>query len=466
MVEEARLIGGADNMSTPTSTTPVAAAATDLDRTDLGRGTLRRVGTRLLPLLMGLNLCAWIDRSNIAIAALQMNRDLHFSASAYGFGAGIFFLGYALFEVPSNLMLARVGARLWLARIAITWGLIASAMMFVRSPVEFYTLRVMLGVAEAGCFPGIIYYVSLWFPAHERGSATARFMVSASLAGIVGNAIGGWVLGFDGRLGLHGWQWLFLLEGIPSVVLGVVILVVLTDRPEDARWLSSDQRAWLVERLHRDRTESPAAHSMSPSQALAHRVVWLIAITGFLTSVPLWAYQFWAPTFIREALHTTPAATGLVVAGIACLGAAAMLGSGTHSDRTGERCLHAAAGALVVALGCAGAALVPNPLGRVAAIALVEIGVRSYVPAFLCLVPMLLRGTAAAAGIALVNTVFSLAGLVGPSVVGWFKDATGSTSGAFLILAGLPLTAAMVCVLVLRREPALNTRPTSDDAHG
>jgi ACS family tartrate transporter-like MFS transporter len=194
--------------------------------------------------------------------------------------------------------------------------------------------------------------------------------------------------------------------------------------------------------------------------------VWLIAITGFLTSVPLWAYQFWAPTFIREALHTTPAATGLVVAGIACLGAAAMLGSGTHSDRKGERCLHAAVGALVAALGCAGAALVPNPLGRVAAIALVEIGVRSYVPAFLCLVPMLLRGTAAAAGIALVNTVFSLAGLVGPSVVGWFKDATGSTSGAFLILAALPLTAAIVCALVLRREPALNTGPTSDDAHG
>jgi ACS family tartrate transporter-like MFS transporter len=410
-------------------------------------------------LLIGLHLCAWIDRSNIAIAALQMNRDLHFSASVYGFGAGIFFLGYALFEIPSNLVLARVGARLWIARIAITWGLIASSMMFVRTPLHFYTLRVLLGVAEAGCLPGIIFYLSLWFPAQERGAATARFMMAAPLAAIVGNALGGWILAMDGLLGLRGWQWLFLLEGIPSVVLGVATLFVLTDRPEDAHWLSSEHRAWLAERLVRDQVESAAATgALSPLRALRHPLVWLISITGFLTSVPLWAYQFWAPTFVREALHTTPAMTGLVVASIASVAVVAMLANGALSDRTQERCLHAAAGALLAAAGCTGAALVPNALGRVAALALVEVGIRSYVPAFLCLVPMLLRGTASAAGIALVNTVFSVGGFVGPSVVGWFKDATGSTRGAFLVLAGLPVVAAALCVFVLRHQPALSVR--------
>jgi ACS family tartrate transporter-like MFS transporter len=382
-----------------------------------------------------------------------MNRDLHFSATAYGFGAGIFFIGYALFEIPSNLILARVGARRWIARIAISWGLIASAMVLVRTPVQFYALRFLLGVAEAGFLPGIIYYLSLWFPARERGVATARFMIAAPLAGVVGNSLGGWILGLDGRLPLHGWQWLFVLEGIPSVVLGAVTLILLTDRPEDAQWLSSEQREWLVERLRRDAMESAAAQGVTPLGALVHPVVWLLALTNFLMAVPLWAYAFWAPLFVRDALHTSTVATGLIVGGIACLAAAAMLLSGTHSDRTQERCLHAGAGAMVAAAGCAGAALLPNPLGQVAALAIVEIGVRIYVPPFLCLTPMLLRGTAAAAGIALVNTILSVGGFVGPYLTGWFKDATGSTNGAFLVLACLSLSAAALC-LVLRRQPA------------
>jgi MFS transporter, ACS family, tartrate transporter len=440
-------------------------SSSSLGQADIARATVRRVSARLLPFLMLLNLCAWIDRTNLAIAALQMNRDLHLSASAYGFGAGIFFLGYALFEVPSNLILARVGARIWIARIAITWGLIASAMMFVRTPAQFYTLRVLLGFAEAGFFPGVIYYLSLWFPAGDRGAATARFMISAPLAAIVGNAFGGWVLGFDGQLGLRGWQWLFLLEGIPSVVLGAATLMVLTDRPEDARWLSKAQREWLVASLGQTAAHSVASHDVTPLRALAHPMVWLLSLTNFLVSMPLFAYAFWAPLFVRDALHTSTITTGFVVSAIACVAVVAMLVNGTHSDRAQERCLHAGAGALVAAVGCLGAALLPSPLGRVAAIALVEIGVRSFVPPFLCLPPLLLRGPAAAAGIALVNTVFSVGGLIGPSVVGWFKDATGSTSGVFLFLAGLPLTAAMVCVLVLRRQPAFKTRLMPDHGH-
>jgi MFS transporter, ACS family, tartrate transporter len=424
------------------------------DNADLARTTLRRVSRRLFPFLVALSVWAWIDRTNLAIAALQMNHDLRFSSSAYGFGAGIFFLGYAVFEVPSNLILVRVGARRWIARIAITWGLVASAMMFVRTPIHFYTLRVLLGLAEAGFFPGIIYYLSLWFPARERGVAMARFMIAVPLASIVGNAFGGWVLGFDGQLGLHGWQWLFLLEGIPSVALGAVALLMLTERPKDAWWLSDKQRDWLVARMSQDAGRTAPSHDLTPLRALAHPMLWLISLTNFLMAIPLFAYAFWAPLFVRDALRISTTATGLVVAVNACLAAGAMLLNSSYSDRTGEPCLHAAAAAVLAAIGCLGAALAPNPLSRVAAIFLVEIGVRSYVPPFLCLAPSLLRGTAAAGGIALVNTMFSLGGFLGPSLIGWFKDTTGGTSGAFLILAALSTSAAVLCI-VIRRHPSL-----------
>ena len=431
---------------------------------ELARATIRRVSTRLLPFLTVLYLCNTVDRTNLAIAALHMNRDLGFSATAYSLGAGIFFVGYGLFEIPSNLILARVGARRWIARIAITWGLVTCAMMLVRTPGQFYVLRFVLGVAEAGLMPGVIYYLTLWYPARERGAATARFMLATALAGFVGNTLGGWILGFDGRLGLHGWQWLFLLEGIPSFVLGIVALALLTDRPENARWLSDQQREWLVERLRRDALESAAPHSIGVLRVLAHPIVWLLAVTDLFASVPMWAYTFWAPLFVQDALHTSAVATGLIVGAISLVAAGAMLWSGSHSDRTRERCLHASAGAALMAAGCAGAALLPNPLERVAALAFVEIGVRIFIPPFLCLTPMLLRGAAAAAGIALVNTVFSVGGFVGPYLVGWFKDATGSTGGAFLILAALSLGAAVLC-LALRRQ-AVFVSSTRTDRRG
>jgi ACS family tartrate transporter-like MFS transporter len=437
---------------------PVAVAE-PIARDDAGlaRSTMRRVSARLLPFVAVLLICNTVDRTNIAIAALQMKRDLQLSATAYGFGAGVFFIGYALFEVPSNLILARVGARRWIARIAITWGLIASAMMFVRTPAQFYVLRFVLGVAEAGFLPGIIYYLSLWFPARERGMATARFMMATPIAGIVGNSLGGWVLGLDGRLGLTGWQWLFLLEGIPSAVLGVVTLTVLADRPDDARWLSADERAWLVERLRRDASDSATRQEARPHRALAHPIIWLLGLTGCLNALSMWAYTFWAPLLVRDALHTTVVRTGFIVAAIECAAVVAMLLSSAHSDQTRERCIHASAGAWLVAVGWLMAALLPTPPERVAGLALVEIGARIFVPPFLCLAPMLLRGAGAAAGIALVNTIFSLGGFAGPTLVGWFKDATGSASGAFVVLAGLALCGATLC-LVLRRQPAFRAR--------
>lgn len=419
----------------------------------LGRAAVARVSARLLPFLIALFLCNWIDRTNLSIAALQMNQDLHFGPAAYALGAGIFFIGYAIFEVPSNLVLVRVGARRWIARIAISWGLIASAMVLVRTPAQFYAMRFLLGAAEAGFLPGVIYYLSLWFPARDRGTATGRFMVAGPLAGIIGNSLGGWVLELDGGLGLRGWEWLFLLEGVPSIVLGILALRVLTDRPEDAHWLPRNERAWLVERLRRDQAQSHASHDVTAIGGLRNPMVWVLGVTNFLMSVPLWAYAFWAPLFVRDALHTTNIATGLVVGGIGVFAAAAMVSSGVSSDRTGEHCLHAAGGGVLASLGCLGAALLTDPMWRVAALAAVEVGARVYVAPFLCLPPMLLRSTAAAAGIALVNTIFSVGGFVGPNLVGRFKGATDSTNGAFLILAALSLAAAILC-LFIRRHPA------------
>src|SRR5215467_6368220 len=225
--------------------------------------TLRLISLRLLPLLFALFVCNYIDRTNIAMAKAQINRDLHFSETAYAVGASMFFVGYILFEVPSNLILVRVGARRWIARIMISWGLVASSMMFIRTPLHFYTLRVLLGATEAGFFPGIIYYLGQWFPAGQRARAISRFMIGIPLAGIVGNPLSGWLLGFDGRLGLHGWQWVFLVEGILSVLLGFAVFALLTERPNQARWLSTEQRTWLAERLARDEDESSAPHGLS-----------------------------------------------------------------------------------------------------------------------------------------------------------------------------------------------------------
>jgi ACS family tartrate transporter-like MFS transporter len=424
------------------------------DDSDLARLTMRRVSRRLLPFVFTLFVFNIIDRTNVAIAALQMNRDLGLTATAYGFGAGVFFVGYVLCEVPSNLILAHLGARRWIARIMISWGLIASAMMLVSTPFQFYLVRFLLGVAEAGFFPGIIYYLSLWFPSRMRGAAMARFMIAMPLAGAIGNPLGGWLLGLEGWRGLHGWQWLFLLEGIPAMLLGLATLALLTDQPEDARWLSGDQRDWLIERLRRDGTESAAAHGVAPLQALAYPMVWLLSVPHFLMAVPLYAYTFWAPLIIRDGLHASPVGTGLIVGGIACVSSTAMLLTGAHSDRAGERCLHAGAGALLTAAGCVGAALFRDPLGQVAGLALVEIGVRIYNAPFWCLPPMLLRGSAAAAGIALVNAIANVGGFVGPYAIGWFKDTTGSTSEAFLVIAVMSLGAAAALVLVLRRQAA------------
>jgi ACS family tartrate transporter-like MFS transporter len=416
-----------------------------------GDATLRRVSVRLLPFLFVLFICNFLDRTNVAIAALQMNRDLQFSASAYGLGSGIFFIGYALFEVPSNLILARVGARRWIARIMISWGLVASAMMFVRTPMQFYVLRFLLGIAEAGFFPGIVFYLSEWFPAAQRARALSRFMTAVPLSAAIGNPLSAWLLGLDGRQGLTGWQWLFLLEGIPSVVLGAVVLAVLSDSPATARWLSTDEREWLMARLRQDGDESSAPHGVPALRALLHPTVWLASVVYFLVLTSVYGYVFWAPTLIRDSLQSSNTTTGLITGGIAFAAATLMVVVGASSDRTGERFVHASACVVLTAIGCVGAALLPHPVARVAALALIPMGAYGFLAPFWCVPSTLLRGTAAAAGIAFVNSIGNTGGFAGPYLLGALKDATGGTTGAFLCLAVVALAGAALC-LALRRQ--------------
>lgn len=442
----------------PDGSTSVPIEPTLAGDAAIEKATIRKLSLRLLPFLFVLYIFNFLDRSNVAIAGLQMNRDLRFSSSAFGLGAGIFFLGYALFEVPSNFLLVRIGARRWIARIMISWGLIASTMMFVRTPMHFYVLRFLLGVAEAGFFPGIVYYLSQWFPIAHRARASSRFMTAIPLSGVLGGVVGGWLLGLNGRMGLAGWQWLFLLEGIPSVLLGFAVFAWLTDRPEKAEWLSAAQRDWLATRLRRDQEESHGVRELSPLKALALPMVWLLAVPYFLMLTAGYGYTFWSPTVIRDALQTSDSTTALITALIACFSAAGMLIVGASSDRTGERCLHAAGSAALIGIGYTGAALLASPIARVVAFSLVLLGANSLLAPFWCLPSMLLSGSAAAIGIALVNALGNTGGFVGPYVVGVLKDATGGTKGAFLVLAGVGFACAVSCVF-LRRYTVFSARP-------
>jgi MFS transporter, ACS family, tartrate transporter len=429
-------------LTKPTVLAPVALTAD----AQLEKETMRKVSMRLIPFLFVLYLLNFVDRSNVALAALQMNRDLKFSASAFGFGAGIFFLGYALFEVPSNLMLARVGARKWIARIMITWGILASAMMFVRTPVEFYGLRFVLGVAEAGFFPGIVFYLTQWFPREQRARATSRFFLALPASGIFGGFFGGFLLTLDGRAGLSGWQWLFLLEGLPSIGVGFVVLWYLTDAPKDAAWLRDDQREWLVSRMQRDKDSTPGAHEVSHWSALRIPIVWLLAIPYFLMLTCGYGYTFWIPTLVKDALHTSDTHTALITAAIATVSVICMLLIAASSDRRNERFYHTGLSGVLIAFGFVGAALFPQPILRIVSLGVVLIGCNAMLAPFWCLPATFLTGEAAAIGIALINSLGNIGGFVGPYAIGFFRDATGGNKGAFLVLAGFGAGVAVLAV--------------------
>ena len=416
--------------------------------------TMRRVSLRILPLLSLGYIFAYLDRSNVGIAALQMNQELGFTPAVFGLGAGIFFLGYAAFEVPSNLILLRTGARIWMARIAITWGVIAALTMLVRSAGQFYLARLLLGVAEAGFFPGIVYYIGCWFPAPYRARALAAVLIGSPISQVIGGALGGALLGLSGHAGLAGWQWLFLLEGIPSILLGIGLLRYLTGQPREARWLSAQQRDWLTARLKKDEPGS-ASTPTSPLRALANPFVWVLTVPYFALFSVTNAYISWAPTLVRDALGIRDTTTGLVIAGIAVVAGALYPISGRLSDRRGERCGQAAFGLALQCAGCVGVALFPDSLPRVLALALIPMGLPVFMAPFWCLPAKFLQGPSSAAGIALINTIGTIGGFFGPSIVGVLKQATGGDTGAFVGLAVLALAGALICH-ALRKAAFLN----------
>jgi ACS family tartrate transporter-like MFS transporter len=412
--------------------------------------TMRRVGWRLLPLLFLLYIVCFIDRTNVAFAALQMNRDLGFSAAVYGLGSGIFFLGYALFEVPSNLILARVGARRWIGRIAISWGAITVAMMFVRSAESFYVMRFLLGVAEAGYFPGVIYYLGQWFPQRMRARAVSRIVIGIPLSSAVGGALGGALLGLDGTFGLAGWQWLFLVEGLPAVVLGAIAIFYLTDRPGDAHWLTASQRAWLLAHMETERRQGAVGHG-TLREVFTSKAVWWLCVPYFAFGISSYALSLWIPMMVRESARLDNQGVGVVVSLIGLVAAAGMMTNGAHSDRSGERVWHAVVPLLLATVGFALGVVFRLPMVTVAGLGLAFIGLTAFLPAFWCLPTAILGGSAAAAAIAFINSIGNLGGFVGPSVLGAMREQSGSFRGGLLLLTAISLFAA-VFTLRLRRE--------------
>jgi len=422
----------------------------DLVTTDPTAAAVARVSRRLIPFLFLLYVLNFLDRVNVGFAALEMNQDLGFGPAVYGFGAGVFFLGYCLFEVPSNLVLYRAGARLWIARIMITWGLAASAMMLVHQPWSFYLLRFLLGVAEAGFFPGIIFYLTYWYPARERARAYAWFLAAIPICGVVGGPISGALLGLDGVLGLHGWQWLFLLEGIPSVLVGLLVLVLLPDRPRDARWLPEAERRSLDAALEAEGAHAAAGHGVSLRKTLGNPVVWCLGATYFFLIMGLYGFALWLPQLIKATGEFTNFEVGLITAIPYALAAAGMVLVGRRSDRTGERHLHLALPALAGAVGFIAVTRIGSTGPLVAALSLTAFGVLGWLGPFWSLPTAFLKEQAAAGGIALINSMGAVGGFVGPYLIGATKQRTGSFTPGLLILA-LSLVGGVVIVVGLRR---------------
>lgn len=411
---------------------------------------------RLIPFLCLAYTVNFLDRVNVGFAALHMNADLGFSPAVFGFGAGIFFLGYIVFEIPSNLALQRFGARIWIARIMISWGLIACAMALVRGETSFYVSRLLLGIAEAGFFPGIILYLTYWFPAGTRARIIALFMASVPLATVFGGPISGVLLQMHGFAGLAGWQWLFIIEGAPAVLLGVLALFVLTDKPDKAAWLSENERRALTETLASEAANTKAVGYADLRQALKRPRVLALGVLYFLMVTGLYGIGFWMPqvlaTFGLDPLHV-----GFLTAIPYLFAVIAMVLWGRHSDKTGERRWHIALPLLLAACAFAWSAYSGPLLPTMIALSLATLGFYAAFGPFWSLPTALLTGTGAAAGIALVNSMGNAAGFTGPYIVGLLKQATGSFSAALLFLAAALALGGLMALCFKRIEDPRHT---------
>jgi ACS family tartrate transporter-like MFS transporter len=425
----------------------------EADRTESDR-ILARAAWRLIPFMCLLYVVSFLDRVNIGFAALTMNADLGFSPRIFGFASGIFFLGYFLFEVPSNLALQKVGARRWMCRICVTWGALSMLTAFARNPLEFCILRFLLGAAEAGLYPGMVLYMTYWFPQSTRARFIALFLAAVPASNVIGGPISGWLLGFD-ALGLKGWQWMLVLEGIPSLVFGALTLLVLPDRPATAKWLTQHEKDIIAARLA---AEPPGAlHGLK--ELLLDKRIWILMIPDFSIVIGLYGLTLWLPQMI-SGMGYSHIQTGFIVALPFVLAMAAMVLVGLSSDRRGERPWHVAASAFAGAVGMAGAGLLTHDVAVILCFCLAASGIYAALAVFWTLPTALLRGTAAAAGLALLNSFSNLGGFFGPYVLGWFKEQTGSYTGGMIFLSGM-LVLAGVSVLVIGR-----TFFHKNDCHG
>ena len=423
---------------------PAAAGAED--------ACYRKVTWRLLPFLMLCYGLAYLDRVNIGFARLQMLADIGFSETVYGFGAGIFFIGYFLFEVPSNIILHRVGARLWIARIMITWGVISALMMFVRAPWQFYGLRFLLGLAEAGVYPGIVYYLTRWFPAARRARVVTLFMAAIPVSGIVGGPLSGWIMqSLAGVHGMSGWQWLFLLEALPAIAAGVAVLFLLDDGIDAATWLSDAEKRLLERNLAADRRHVAAHPSLRV--LFADRRVWLMCGIYFCCVMGQYGVTFWLPALISAAGVSGTLAVGMLTAIPYGVTIVAMLLLGRSADRRRERRWHLAAPMALGALGLVASTLAGAHTGlAMAGLTLAAAGILSSAPLFWSLPTSFLTGLSAAAGIAAINSVGNLAGFVSPYMIGWLKDATQGTAAGTLVLAAILVLGAATVLRVPRSQ--------------
>ncbi|OWW21264.1 MFS transporter [Noviherbaspirillum denitrificans] len=418
-----------------------------------------KISWRLIPFLCVLWVLAWLDRVNIGFAKLQMLNDLHFSEAVYGLGAGIFFLGYFLFEVPSNILLDRIGARKTIARITIGWGIVSILMLFTTTPTQFYVLRFLLGVFEAGFYPGIILYLTYWYPSERRSRAFGLFMSASAIAGIIGGPLAGIIMtSLNDFHGMRGWQWLFLIEGIPSVLAGLVTLAYLTDKPSQAKWLSEDERAFVQRELQRDAAAcGPREHSFLAS--LRKPKLWALVAIFFCIIAANSTLTFWAPSIVRDMGVSDSLHVGLLIGVAYIFGACGMVSNGYFADKTGKNTLHVAGAALLGASAMAATAMLAHqPVLAFIALTLAVMGTMSAIPVFWQLPNLYVSGAAAAAGVAMINSFANLAGFGAPYAMGVLKDAGGGLSSGLLAVAMIEAFGALLVLLLIRPQKPLGSQ--------
>lgn len=422
-----------------------------------GRALYAKISWRLIPYMFLLYIVAYVDRVNVGFAAMDMQRDLHFSNTVYGTGAGIFFLGYALCDLPSSLILRWVGTRIWIARIMISWGIVSACMVWVKSPTSFYLLRFLLGVAEAGFVPGMLLYLTFWFPSQERARAVAKFMTATSLAGVVGAPLSSALLKLDGVGGLSGWQWLFLFEGIPTVLLGISVLWFLRDGPEKAEWLTTDERTWLKSELRRDEERYGAAQHHNLLDAFKLPAVWVLAGVYIIIQIGVYIVNLWMPLILTGLTRGDGSGDSSLIARYATvpylLAAMFTVVVGWSSDRSNERQGHLAGCMALAAAGFAWAARAQSIPVALCAMSLVAIGLWSTMGPFWALTTRMIGGAAAAGGVATITMVGALGGFLGPYMTGRLRDATHSFAGGLYVMSAMALVAAALSIVAPKRRP-------------